>query len=65
MSLIPPLKVEKLQTALHTKAKNSPDYRFCDFSGEKGDFPRVFIVGFLAAIVFGGLSRDDNCGGQT
>jgi group II intron reverse transcriptase/maturase len=28
MSLIPPLKVEKLQKALHTKAKNSPDYRF-------------------------------------
>jgi hypothetical protein len=28
MSLIPPLKVEKLQTALHTKAKNSPGYRF-------------------------------------
>jgi RNA-directed DNA polymerase len=28
MSLSPPLKVEKLQTALHTKAKNSPDYRF-------------------------------------
>ena len=28
MSLIPPFKVEKLQTTLHTKAKNSPDYRF-------------------------------------
>ena len=28
MSLTPPLKVGKLQTALHTKAKNSPDYRF-------------------------------------
>ena len=28
MSLTPPQKVEKLQTALHTKAKNSPDYRF-------------------------------------
>ena len=28
MSLLPPLKVGKLQTALHTKAKNSPDYRF-------------------------------------
>jgi RNA-directed DNA polymerase len=28
MSLSPPPKVEKLQTALHTKAKNSPDYRF-------------------------------------
>jgi RNA-directed DNA polymerase len=28
VSLTPPLKVEKLQTALHTKAKNSPDYRF-------------------------------------
>jgi RNA-directed DNA polymerase len=28
MSLSPPFKVEKLQTALHTKAKNSPDYRF-------------------------------------
>ena len=28
MSLTPPIKVEKLQTALHTKAKNSPDYRF-------------------------------------
>src|SRR6202453_5322803 len=28
VSLIPPTKVEKLQTALHTKAKNSPDYRF-------------------------------------
>ena len=28
MSLPPPLKVGKLQTALHTKAKNSPDYRF-------------------------------------
>jgi RNA-directed DNA polymerase len=28
VSLIPPLKVGKLQTALHTKAKNSPDYRF-------------------------------------
>jgi len=28
MSLSPPLKVGKLQTALHTKAKNSPDYRF-------------------------------------
>ena len=24
----PPVKVGKLQTALHTKAKNSPDYRF-------------------------------------
>ena len=28
MSLSPPLKVGKLQAALHTKAKNSPDYRF-------------------------------------
>jgi RNA-directed DNA polymerase len=28
VSLSPPPKVEKLQTALHTKAKNSPDYRF-------------------------------------
>ena len=28
VSLIPPLKVGKLQAALHTKAKNSPDYRF-------------------------------------
>ena len=28
MSLKPPVKVGKLQTALHTKAKNSPDYRF-------------------------------------
>jgi RNA-directed DNA polymerase len=28
VSLLPPLKVEKLQAALHTKAKNSPDYRF-------------------------------------
>jgi RNA-directed DNA polymerase len=28
MSLTPPLKVGKLRTALHTKAKNSPDYRF-------------------------------------
>jgi RNA-directed DNA polymerase len=28
MSLLPPIKVGKLQTALHTKAKNSPGYRF-------------------------------------
>ena len=28
VSLLPPHKVEKLQAALHTKAKNSPDYRF-------------------------------------
>ena len=28
MSLTPPQKVEKLQAALHTKAKNLPDYRF-------------------------------------
>jgi RNA-directed DNA polymerase len=28
MGLVPPLKVEKLQAALHTKAKESPDYRF-------------------------------------
>jgi RNA-directed DNA polymerase len=28
MSLPPPPTVEKLQTALHTKAKESPDYRF-------------------------------------
>src|ERR1700722_12378766 len=28
VSLIPPVTVGKLQTALHTKAKNSPDYRF-------------------------------------
>jgi RNA-directed DNA polymerase len=28
VSLLPPVKVGKLQTALHTKAKNSPDYRF-------------------------------------
>ena len=28
MSLTPPVTVEKLQTTLHTKAKNSPDYRF-------------------------------------
>ena len=28
MGLIPPLKVGKLQAALHTKAKNAPDYRF-------------------------------------
>ena len=28
MSLSPPAKVGKLQAALHTKAKNSPDYRF-------------------------------------
>ena len=28
MSLLPPQKVEKLQAALHTKAKSSPDYRF-------------------------------------
>jgi RNA-directed DNA polymerase len=28
VSLLPPEKVEKLQAALHTKAKNSPDYRY-------------------------------------
>lgn len=28
MSLVPPEKVGKLQAALHTKAKNAPDYRF-------------------------------------
>ena len=28
MSLPPPPTVEELQTALHTKAKESPDYRF-------------------------------------
>jgi RNA-directed DNA polymerase len=28
MGLVPPPKVEKLQAALHTKAKESPDYRF-------------------------------------
>ncbi len=28
MSLAPPPTVQKLQTALHTKAKGSPDYRF-------------------------------------
>ena len=28
MSLIPPLKVEKLQAALHTKAKEASNYRF-------------------------------------
>jgi RNA-directed DNA polymerase len=28
VSLSPPVKVGTLQTALHTKAKNSPDYRF-------------------------------------
>jgi hypothetical protein len=28
MSLVPPPKVEKLQAALHTKAKESPDYRW-------------------------------------
>jgi len=28
VSLLPPITVGKLQTALHTKAKNSPDYRF-------------------------------------
>jgi RNA-directed DNA polymerase len=28
MSLLPPPEVRKLQTALHTKAKESPDYRF-------------------------------------
>ena len=28
MSLAPPPTVQKLQTALHTKAKESPDYRF-------------------------------------
>jgi len=28
VSLPPPFKVGKLQTALHTKAKNAPDYRF-------------------------------------
>jgi len=28
VSLIPPVTVGKLETALHTKAKNSPDYRF-------------------------------------
>ncbi len=28
MRLTPPLKVEKLQTALHAKAKQSPNYRF-------------------------------------
>jgi len=28
MGLTPPPKVEKLQAALHTKAKELPDYRF-------------------------------------
>jgi hypothetical protein len=28
MSLPPPPKVQKLQEALHAKAKGSPDYRF-------------------------------------
>jgi RNA-directed DNA polymerase len=28
VSLSPPIKVRRLQTAWHTKAKNSPDYRF-------------------------------------
>ena len=28
MSLVPPQTVQKLQDALHAKAKGSPDYRF-------------------------------------
>jgi hypothetical protein len=28
MSLLPPTKVEKLQEALHAKAKKEPNYRF-------------------------------------
>ena len=28
MSLIPPLKVQKLQATLHAKAKSAPSYRF-------------------------------------
>jgi len=28
VSLVPPIKVGKLQAALHVKAKGSPDYRF-------------------------------------
>jgi RNA-directed DNA polymerase len=28
VSLLPPPKVQKLQTALHAKAKGAPDYRF-------------------------------------
>jgi len=28
MSLVPPLKVQKLQAALHAKAKASPSYQF-------------------------------------
>jgi hypothetical protein len=28
VSLTPPVKVGKLQAALHTKAKGAPDYRF-------------------------------------
>ena len=40
MSLTPPPKVQKLQTALHAKAKGSPGYRFYRLY-DKGDFPKT------------------------
>jgi RNA-directed DNA polymerase len=36
MSLIPPPKLQKLQAALHAKAKASPDQRFSSFSSGTG-----------------------------
>ena len=44
-SLIAPESVRKLQTALHAKAKGSPDFRFYSLSatGEEGDTGRAYI----------------------
>ncbi len=54
MSLSTPQKVQKLQAALHAKAKGSPDYRLRRWLGElteKPTRPWMITPGWAASVV--------------
>jgi RNA-directed DNA polymerase len=59
MSLTPPPKVQKLQAALHVKAKGSPDYRFYLLYDKlyRGD---VLEFAYRCCVANGGAAGADN-----
>lgn len=57
VSLLPPIKVGKLQKALHAKAKGSPDYRFYTL------YDKIHRSDVLLLTAFQSGGAGDCCGG--